>query len=76
MNPIKILKWLFRGILYILTIILLFDNIQVVTFNFFGIYKFNLPLILLILVFMIFGMILGYTLAVIKNYKNNKGNII
>jgi uncharacterized integral membrane protein len=72
MNPITILKWLFHGILYILAIILLFDNIQIVTFNFFGIYKANLPLIILILIFMLLGVILGYILGLVKSYKNNK----
>jgi uncharacterized integral membrane protein len=72
MSFAKIVKWLFRIILIILTIVLLFDNIQNATFSFFGIYQITLPLIVLILIFLIIGIIIGYSIALIKSYKKNK----
>jgi uncharacterized integral membrane protein len=69
MRVYNIIKWGVRIVLAILVLILLFDNIQTVTFNFFGIYRLTLPLIVLLFIALIIGFIIGYMTSLINKYK-------
>lgn len=62
----KLLKLLPKIVVLILLLVLVLNNMQKVEFNLYGIYIWNLPLIVIILIALILGLIIGFSLRVIK----------
>jgi lipopolysaccharide assembly protein A len=62
----KLLKLLPKIIIFVLILILVLNNMQRVEFNLYGIYIWNLPLIVIILITFIIGIIIGFSLRIIK----------
>lgn len=69
MKIVKILRWIIRIIALALLVILMIDNLQTTTFNFFGIYKLTLPLIIIALVFLILGIIIGLLISLFRSFE-------
>jgi uncharacterized integral membrane protein len=55
----NILKWVFWFAVFILLLVLILNNSQPVQFNFYGIYSWSLPLILMVFGALIIGIIIG-----------------
>lgn len=62
----KIARWIVRIVLFILVLVLVLNNMQRVQFNFYGIYTWNMPLIVLGIAFLIVGLLIGILLGFIK----------
>lgn len=62
----KLLKLLPKIAILLLLLVLVLNNLQKVEFNLYGIYIWNLPLIVIILIALIIGLIIGFSLRVIK----------
>lgn len=59
--------WLFRALIFILVILLIFNNNQKITFSLIGIYQWNLPLIAVCFGFLILGMAIGLIYSFFNN---------
>lgn len=55
----KITRWIIRIILFLLVLVLILNNKNIVDFNFYGIYTLSAPLIILCLIFLLIGLIIG-----------------
>lgn len=66
MKLLKYLNLAIRIILFILVLVLILDNIQIVTFNFFNVYHKTTPLIVLCLIFLILGFAIGYLISILQ----------
>ena len=55
----NILKWVFWFAVFILALVLILNNYQPVQFNFYGIYSWSLPLILMVFSALVIGIIIG-----------------
>ena len=60
---LNILHWVLNIALFVLAIVLVLDNIQSVEFNFFGIYRFKLPLIAMAAIFLSLGVVIGFFIS-------------
>lgn len=69
MKIVKVLRWILRIIVLALLVILMIDNLQTTTFNFFGIYKLTLPLIIIALVFLIIGITIGLIISLFRSFE-------
>ena len=64
---LKIVKWLVRIAILILVLVLVLNNMQHVEFNFYGIYTWNMPLIVLALIFLVIGLLIGLIYGLIRS---------
>ena len=55
----SILKWVLWFAVFILILVLILNNSQPVQFNFYGVYSWSLPLILMVFGALIIGIIIG-----------------
>jgi uncharacterized integral membrane protein len=62
----KLIKLLPKLIILLLLIVLILNNMQKVEFNLYGVYIWHLPLIIILFITLIIGLIIGFTLRVIK----------
>lgn len=62
----KLIKLLPKLIVLLLILILVLNNMQKVEFNLYGIYIWNLPLIVILLIALILGAIIGFFLRLVK----------
>lgn len=62
----KLIKLLPKIIILLLLLVLVLNNMQKVQFNLYGIYIWNLPLIVIILIALIIGAIIGFSLRLVK----------
>ena len=67
MKIVKILNWILRAIVLILVVVLTLNNLQETTFNFLGIYTTTLPLILIVLIFLILGVAVGFIISFFRS---------
>ena len=56
---LSILKWSFWFIIFILVLVLILNNWQPVQFNFYGIYSWTIPLIIMIFMAFVLGVLIG-----------------
>ncbi len=66
MKIYKYIKWTIKIIFFILILVLVLDNLQTVKFSIFNVYVLQLPLIVIVLIFLIMGIIFGLLLNFIK----------
>ena len=64
---LNILKWVFWFALFILVLVLILNNSQPVQFNFYGIYSWSLPLIIMVFSALIIGLLIGLIYGFTKN---------
>ncbi|MFN8771290.1 MAG: LapA family protein [Neisseriaceae bacterium] len=69
MKILKIVNWVVRIIILALLVVLMLDNLQTTTFNFFGIYKLTLPLIIIALIFMGLGILIGLLVSLFRSFE-------
>ncbi len=55
----NIVKWVIRIAIFVLILVLVLNNMERVQFNFYGIYSWTMPLIVLALIFLIAGVLIG-----------------
>jgi uncharacterized integral membrane protein len=67
MKIVNLARWIIRIILFILLLLLIFDNMQSITFNLFGIYHPTMPLIILTIVFLGVGILIGLIMGMMRN---------
>lgn len=65
----KIFGWIINTILFVLLLVLILDNIQKVTINFYGIYTITIPLIVALVVFTLFGALFSYLICLAGRIK-------
>jgi uncharacterized integral membrane protein len=65
----NILKWVIRFALFILVLVLILNNMQLVQFNFYGIYSWSLPLIVLAIIALIIGILIGITYGFVRSFE-------
>ena len=56
---LSILKWSFWFIIFILVLVLILNKWQPVQFNFYGIYSWTIPLIIMIFMAFVLGVLIG-----------------
>lgn len=62
----KLIKLLPQIIILLLLIVLVLNNMQKVEFNLYGIYIWHLPLILIVIIALLVGTIIGFSLRLVK----------
>ena len=62
-----IVRWIIRCVVFILILVLILNNLQKVQFNFYGIYTWNLPLIIIVLSAIAIGVIVGLIFGFIRS---------
>lgn len=62
----KLIKLLPKIVIFLLLLVLVLNNMQKVEFNLYGIYIWNLPLIAIILIALILGALIGFSLKIIR----------
>lgn len=62
----KIVHWIIRIIVFVLILVLVLNNMQKVQFNFYGIYTWDLPLIILIFAAAIIGVFIGFAIWLVR----------
>ena len=62
----KLLKLIPKIIIFLLLLVLVLNNMQKVEFNLYGVYIWNLPLIVIIMMALILGLLIGFSLRIIK----------
>ena len=65
----KIIRWIARIVLFILVIVLVLQNRHIVQFNLYGIYIWNLPIIVLCFIFLLIGLTIGLGYSFIQSIK-------
>ena len=65
----NIVKWVIRIAIFILILVLVLNNMQRVQFNFYGIYNWTLPLIVLSLIFLIVGILIGLIYGLFRSFE-------
>lgn len=65
----NIIKWIIRIAIFVLVLVLVLNNMQRVQFNFYGIYSWTLPLIVLALIFFIIGIVIGLVYSFIRSFE-------
>jgi len=65
----KIFGIILNVILFILALVLVLDNIQPANFNFFGIYQFHLPLIVMLAIFLAIGILIGFLMCLLRRFE-------
>lgn len=63
----KVIKLILQLALLILLVVLFLNNMQLVEFNFYGIWLWRLPLIMLVALAIILGMIAGFCFRLFKS---------
>lgn len=69
MKIINLVRWVIRITLFILILVLIFNNMQDITFNLFGIYHPTIPLIILTIGLLGFGVLTGLIIGTMKSFK-------
>lgn len=64
---VNILKWVFWFGLFVLVLVLILNNSQPVQFNFYGIYSWSLPLIVIVFGGLIIGLLIGLIYSFSRN---------
>lgn len=64
-----ILHWIVRIVLFVLVVVLILNNMGRVQFNFYGIYSWTLPLIVVCLVFLLLGIAIGVVFSILHAVK-------
>ncbi len=62
-----IIRWMVRIAIFILILVLIVNNLQKVQFNFYGVYTWNLPLIVIVLIAMAIGIAIGLIFGFIRS---------
>lgn len=62
----KLIKLLPQIMILLLLIVLVLNNMQKVEFNLYGIYIWHLPLILIVIIALLVGTIIGFSLRLVK----------
>jgi len=63
----KIIHWIVRIIVALLIVVLALNNMQRVEFNFYGIYTWNFPLILLVFIMLALGILIGLIFGLVRH---------
>lgn len=69
MKIIHILSWIIRIVLFVLIVVLILNNMGRVQFNFYGIYSWTTPLIVVCLIFFLLGIIIGVLFSSLRVVK-------
>ena len=64
---LNILKWIVRIAILILILVLVLNNMQRVEFNFYGIYTWTMPLIVLAFIFLAVGLLIGLLFGLFRS---------
>ena len=62
----KILRWIIRIIIFVLILVFVLNNMQKVQFNFYGIYTWDLPLIVPVFAALIIGIFIGFIIWIAR----------
>lgn len=68
----KIVKWCISIIVVLLIVVLILDNRMRVTFDFYGIYSHELPLIVLCFIFLLLGLAIGLSYKLLHTLNSNR----
>ncbi len=68
----RIFKIIIRVIVFIFLLVLAINNMQIVEFNFLGVYTLKLPLIITLAIFAISGIFIGSLIGLISNLSLKK----
>lgn len=63
----KVFKIIIRVVIFVLLLVLAINNMQVVEFNFLGIYTLKLPLIITLAIFGLGGLFIGSIIGLVNN---------